>query len=170
MFVVRCNLDKNLVVMVFALIFLTTLGLTINPAFAMGQAPSTCQNRYDSAIMSMIIDNGTYTFDAVSNPDTTFTTDVNNGYKVTLTLHTAVLSSNGNQDRGTTWYRNTVHGFGNGVCVDDVGPAEDKILNLEFNGHGKGIVSDQHVEWGTLGGPTVTYNVDWFGQWNNSPA
>lgn len=158
------HLWKHFLTIVFASILLAPLGISTNQAFAMGQAPSTCPNRYDSGITSMIIDNGISTFDTVSNPNATFTADVNDGYKLTMTLHTADQSSEGNQLQGTTWYREIVHGFGNGHCVDDVGPNEDKTLNFSFNWPpSRGPPRVQYVEWSTFGGPTVTYNVDWMG-------
>jgi hypothetical protein len=40
---------KYFLTLVFASILLVTLGISANEAFAMGQAPSTCQNRSASA-------------------------------------------------------------------------------------------------------------------------
>ena len=51
---------------VFALILLASAGILVNEAFAMGQAPSTCNNRYDGAITSLQITAGGQTYESNS--------------------------------------------------------------------------------------------------------
>ena len=99
--------------------------LLSSTAFAHGDAPSTCENRYDAGIASMAIDNGTQTFNPMSDSDLKFGAQIGAGYDVTFILHTANASSQNNTLAGSTWYRNTAFGFGSGVCVDDAGPDKD---------------------------------------------
>jgi len=55
----RINPCKNMLALVFASILLASLGVSANQVFAMGQAPSTCTNRYDGTITAMKIMWGT---------------------------------------------------------------------------------------------------------------
>lgn len=137
----------------------------------MGQSPGTCTNRYDSAITQMIINNGTQIFDPVNNPGVTFRAEAHSGYSLSMTLHTADQSSNGNQDIGTTWYNENTLGFQNGHCVDNVGPNEDKTLNLShtWNYAGLGPPKTQNVFWHTIGGNDVSYTVEWYDQETGPP-
>ena len=137
----------------------------------MGQAPSTCPNRYDSAITHMIINNGTATFDPIADPNLVFDANRVNGYTVSMTLDVAPQSSLGNQDRGTAWYHDTAFGYANGHCVDDVDSNDDKVVDRSLNfPPSRGPIRETSVEWWAMGGPTVTYAVNWKGEWDNSPA
>lgn len=67
---------------------LLILGMSASEVFAMGQAPSTCPNRYDATITEMILNNGTHTFDPIQNPDMVFRAEIHAGYSISMTLRT----------------------------------------------------------------------------------
>jgi hypothetical protein len=142
---------------------LLILGMSASEVFAMGQAPSTCPNRYDATITEMILNNGTHTFDPIQNPDMAFRAEARAGYFITMTLRTANQSTDDNQENGTTWYRDNIFGYGNGHCVYDVGPNEDKALSLahRWNFAGLGPPRTQNINWSTFLN-SVTYNVSWY--------
>jgi hypothetical protein len=129
----------------------------------MGQAPSTCPNRYDATITEMILNNGTHTFDPIQNPNLVFRAEAHAGYSISMTLRTTSQSTDGNQENGTTWYSDNIFGYGNGHCVYDVGPSEDRVLSLAhtWNFAGLGPARTQDVGWHTfLNG--VAYSIHWY--------
>lgn len=138
--------------------------LLSNKAFSHGDAPSTCENRYDAYITSMTVDNGTQTFDPISDSDLEIDAQIDTGYDVEFTLHTANASSQNNTSAGTTWYRHTAFGFGNGVCVDDAGPDEDIRVTVHVTpilGIPNGYTQEE-VQWGSSPGIIqLTYKVVW---------
>jgi len=155
------------------LLLLSSTGILTSQVFGMGDAPGTCPNRYDSAIAQMSISNGTQIFNPLSHPSTTFghpgitfRAETHSGYSLSMTLHTANQSSNGNKDIGTTWYSENTFGFGNGHCVNDVGPNYDSTQNFSFtwNYVGSGPPHSQSVLWYTFGGNDVSYAVEWYEQ------
>src|SRR5579864_1275416 len=95
------NLGNNVFALVFASILLTSLGVTVNQAYAMGQAPSTCSNRYDGTITAMKITVGYKTFDPVAHPGITFQLRNDKSYTVTFTIHTPSQSSQSNSLGGS---------------------------------------------------------------------
>ena len=150
--------------MSIASILLVTFGMSSNEAFAMGQAPSTCPNRYDGPISSFIINNGSQTFDPIANPGVTFNVNRDSSYSVTFVIHTQSTSSQGNSDPGTTWYHATAIGFANGVCVDSVGPNQDVTLSGPYshpsNMGAEGTQAVEFATYSTLANP-ITFNVNW---------
>jgi hypothetical protein len=113
----------------------------------------------------MILNNGTQTFDPIKNPGIAFRAEAHSGYSVTMTLHTANQSSQGNQDNGTTWYSSNRVGFSNGSCVYDIGPNEYRILNSSSAWNYAGWGPDtfpQPVNFSTIPFNQVTYTVDWY--------
>lgn len=137
--------------------------LLSNNAFSHGDAPSTCENRYDADITYMTIDNGTQTFDP-TNPGLEFDAQTGTGYDVAFTLHNANTSSQNNTLAGTTWYRSTAYGFGSGVCVDNTGSDQDSPISLHVDAP-SGVPDGYEqsvVEWGSW--PEIvqiTYKVVW---------
>ena len=122
--------DKNSwLTLVFASLFLVSLGMISQNAFADGPEPGSCSNEYDGPFTSFIINNGTQTFDAIANPGVTF--DVNNlgSYTVTFVIHTRITSSQGNSDPGTTWYESTAYGYGLSTCASGAGPNQDVTIS-----------------------------------------
>ena len=153
---------KVAVLLVLAISCVPTI--LLSTAFAHGAAPSTCENRYDAGITSMVIDNGTQTFDPISDSDLEFAAQIGAGYDVMFILHTANASSQNNTLTGNTWYRSTAFGFGSGVCVDDAGP--DKDIRLAVHVEVMPGVPDGYmqngIEWGSWpDGSQVRYNVVW---------
>lgn len=146
--------------------------LLSNNAFSHGEAPSTCENRYDAEITSMAIDNGTRTFDPVSESDLQFVALMGDGYDVSFTLHTANASSMNNTSAGTAWYRHTAFGFGNGVCVEGAGPDEDISVTVHVDAP-SGVpdgYQQNGVEWGSWPGVLyITYGVTWHSEEEQEP-
>jgi hypothetical protein len=138
--------------------------LLSNNVFAHGDAPSTCENRYDATIESMTVNNGTQTFDPMANSGLQVDAKIDAGYDVTFTLRTANQSSQNNTLPGSTWYHHYAFGFGNGVCVDGADPSQDIPITVHV-GAISGIpdnYTQSNVEWGSW--PEVvqaTYGVVW---------
>lgn len=156
---------RHFLIIAFVSILVLSLGMSANQAFAMGQSPGTCPNRYDSTITQMTLNNGTHTFDPIQNPGITFRANAHSGYSVYMTLHTVNQSSQGNQDNGTTWYSSNNMGFSNGSCVYDIGPNEDKIRNSASTWNYVGWGPDtypQLVSFSTIPFNQVTFTVDWY--------
>lgn len=104
-------------------------------AQAMGNAPSTCNNRYDGTITSFLVTYPGGTLDPIAHPNSTFTLQGDMTYNVTFTIHTQAQSSNGNALGGTTWYDQNVYGFYDGVCYpsqagNSVGPNQDVSITM----------------------------------------
>ncbi|HEU5487327.1 MAG TPA: hypothetical protein VFV16_00730, partial [Candidatus Nitrosotalea sp.] len=135
---------------VFALILLASTGVLVNEAFAMGQAPSTCSNRYDGAITSIQVTAGGNTYDPIANPGLTIQMDNDKTYDVTLTIHTPSTSSQNNTLDGTTWYDTSAPGYQLGTCVDGAGPDKDITVTLTER-HPANIAPEvtQTVTWST---------------------
>ena len=169
MFRTRCYRDKNFLVLILALISVTTLALTTNQVYAMGLAPSTCNNRYDGPITSVIITSEGQTYDPIANPGLTFQVDNDKSYSVIFTIHTPTQSSQGNSLLGTTWYRTTAPGFANGICVDDAGSDQDITIETSWS-HPANMAAEttQTVEFGTrVSG--FNFNVEWSNPRNIEP-
>ncbi len=136
-------------------------------AFAYGDPPTICPNRYDAMFSSMIINNGTHTFNPMvttTNSSITFDAQSAAGYNVTFTLHTTNRSSQNNTAPGSTWYRHTAYGFGLGKCVDNNMKPNQKIT-LSVHIVPPGSVEDnstQSVEWGSWPRlAQITFHVHW---------
>jgi hypothetical protein len=120
---------------------------------------------YNSTIISFVVNNGTDAFDVRANPGVTFDAQLQTGYSVSFTLHTASTSSQGNTNLGATWYNNNAFGFANGVCVDNAGPNQDitvELSNVKMGQATDGMLQT-NVYWNSLGNSNqqVTYNVKW---------
>ncbi|HZS73982.1 MAG TPA: fibronectin type III domain-containing protein [Candidatus Nitrosotalea sp.] len=147
---------------VFALILLVSTGFLVNEAFAMGQAPSTCNNRYDGTITSIQVTVGGNTYDPIANPGLTIQMDNDKTYDVTLTIHTPSTSSQNNTLDGTTWYDTSAPGYQLGTCVDGAGPDKDITVALT-EGHPANMAPEatQTVTWSTLVAGGGSYFVQW---------
>lgn len=158
---------KRLLTVFFASILFATLGMSMNQVFAMGDAPSTCPNRYDGPIVSFLINNGSNTFDPIANPGVTFNVNTARSYDVTFVIHTSNMSSQNNTNSGTTWYHDDVFAFADGHCVPDSKIAtilsdQDVTLNRTLTNPHPGYYSQSvfFATFSTLSNP-VTYNVQW---------
>jgi hypothetical protein len=143
-----------------------------NNVFAHGNAPTTCENRYDAKITSMTVNNGTRTFNPMANQGLQVDAKTDAGYDVTFTLRTANQSSQNNTLLGSTWYHHYAFGFGNGVCVDSAGPSQDIQVTVHV-GAISGIPDNyprSRVEWGSW--PEVVqveYEVVWHSSNSSQP-
>jgi hypothetical protein len=111
----------------------------------------------------MSIDNGTQTFDPMTE-ELELHAQIGAGYDVTFTLHTANASSQNNTLAGSTWYRSTAFGFGNGACVDDAEPDKDipVTVHVEVMPGVPDGYTQNGVEWGAWPDSSqVRYNVVW---------
>lgn len=142
-----------------------TMILFINTVSAMGNNPSTCDNRYAARVISFKIDNKSRTIDIPSNnSQTNLEAVVGKGYTVALTLHTANLSSLGNTREGSVWYHTTGYGFSLGTCIKGAHPNSDITITLHnvFMSQATGGMRQQ-VEFGSgyQPGQFVKYIVHW---------
>jgi hypothetical protein len=146
----------------FATILLTSLGISANEAFAMGQAPSTCNNRYDGSITAMQVTVGHRTYNPIENPGVSFTLQDNRSYTVTFTIHTQNQSSQNNTLAGDTWYDTSAPGYALGTCVSGAGPNQDITLTVTESHPGNLVPkATQNVTWNTLVPGQVTYTINW---------
>lgn len=163
--------SKKRIMMLLSLAAIISFSILVQPsinenrAFAHGDAPTSCENVYDAAIISMTIDNGVETFDPIADPDLHFDANIDNGYTVTFTLHAAGQRyTDGSNIPGSTWYRTTAPGFANGVCVDDVEANSLKTVTTQISAPG-GIPDDYNyprIEWGTISdGDQIIYSMTW---------
>lgn len=135
----------------------------------MGDAPSTCNNRYDGTITSLVVTYSGGKLDAIANPNGTFNLYGNATYSVAFTIHTQNQNSNGNTLAGTTWYDQNLYGFYGGVCHPSrsgtsIGPNQDVSISMDGITHPCcGGYMTYQINFGTF--PSlqhpVTFNVKW---------
>jgi hypothetical protein len=159
--------SKLLLTVFFASILFVGLGLSMNQVFAMGDATSTCPNRYDGPIVSFAINNGSNSFNPIANPGVTFNVNTASSYDVTFVIHTSNMSSQNNTSLGTTWNRDDVFGFADGHCVPDsktttILPNQDVTLHRTLTNPHPGYYSQSvfFATFSNLSNP-VTYHVQW---------
>jgi len=134
----------------------------------MGDAPSTCTNRYDGKITSFVVSNGTYAFDAVTNSGATLDVDMQGTYSVLFVIHTSNSSSAGGNSSGTTWYDDDAYGYQFGHCVPSrstlsVGPNQDVSINRML-GHPANLPTYQEqiqIPVFNTFVNSISYSVDW---------
>ncbi|MGI0018774.1 MAG: fibronectin type III domain-containing protein [Nitrosotalea sp.] len=147
---------------VFVLVLLASTSTFANQAFAMGQAPSTCNNRYDGTITALKVTINRQTYDPIANPGLTVSLDNDKTYDVAITIHTPDSSSQNNTLDGTTWYDTSAPGYQLGTCVNGAGPDQDITVTLS-EGHPANMAPDaiQTVTWTTLASGGGQYNIQW---------
>ncbi len=156
------NLGRNLLPLMFVSILVASLGVATNQAYAMGQAPSTCSNRYDGTITAMKITIGHRTFDPIAHPGMTFRLQNDKSYTVTFTIHTPNQSSENNTLVGTTWYDTSAPGYQLGTCVDNVNSNQDvTVTTTESHPSNLAPQTTQNVTWNTMASGDVAYNITW---------
>lgn len=158
----RVSSGKTVFALVFASILLASLVVSAKEAHAMGQAPSTCNNRYDGVISSMTITVGQKTYNPIAHPGLTIHLRNDKSYTVTFTIHTPSQSSQNNALGGSTWYSTSAPGFQLGKCVDGVGPDQDITITFTES-HPANLASKatQVVSWKTLTSSAIKYNIKW---------
>lgn len=128
----------------------------------MGDAPSTCSNRYDGPIVSFLINNGSQTFDPMANPGVTFNVDRYSSYNVTFVIQIPSISSQNNSLSGTTWYDTSAPGYFLGQCVGGAGPNQNVTVSRSQTHPGNfGNEGIQQVQFNTFTYDGVTFNVNW---------
>lgn len=153
---------RNLILLGFAAALLVPFSMSLNEAFAMGQAPSTCNNRYDGTITAMKITVGARTYDPIAHPGLSFQLRDNRSYTVTFTIHTPNQSSQNNTLDGTTWYDTNVQGYQMGTCVSGAGPNQDiTVTATETHPANLAPQTTQSVTWSTLVSGDIAYNIKW---------
>ncbi|MDE2588612.1 MAG: hypothetical protein KGL95_02955 [Patescibacteria group bacterium] len=145
----------------FATILLALLGIA-NEAFAMGQAPSTCNNRYDGTITALKITVGHRTYDPMANPGVSFQLKNTKSYTVTFTIHTPSQSSQNNMLAGDTWYDTSAPGYQLGTCVSGAAPNQDiTITATESHPGNLAPQATPNVTWTALVPGQAEYSVKW---------
>ncbi|TBR11056.1 MAG: fibronectin type III domain-containing protein [Candidatus Nitrosotenuis sp.] len=154
--------DKHSIMLIFASMLLASIGISTSSVFAMGQAPGTCDNRYDGQITSMTVTNGNQSYDPITNHDIVLQTDNDKSYSITFTIHTPSQSSQGNSLGGSTWYDTSAPGYWMGFCVNGVGPNQDVTVTQRLE-HSGSIAPEttQTVSWHTFMSGDITYKVKW---------
>lgn len=144
------------------MILVASLGISANEAFAMGQAPSTCNNRYDGTITAMKITVGSRTYNPIANPGVTFQLKNDRSYTVTFTIHTPSQSSQNNTLAGDTWYDTSAPGYQLGTCVSGAAPNQDiRITETESHPGNLAPQTTQNVTWSTLASGQASYSIKW---------
>jgi hypothetical protein len=156
---------KTLIFMLSMMLASISLVSVLFTNTALADNPSNCINRYDATIMSLRIDDGHRSVDAIANPRTNFDSRAGVGYTVTLTLHSAAVSSLGNTDVGSVLYGSRAYGFADDHCVNGINPNSSIIITLTHVFMGQATHGTvQSVEWYSwpLTQPTVVYAVHWY--------
>ncbi|MGE5599882.1 MAG: hypothetical protein ACM3UQ_00030 [Clostridiales bacterium] len=158
----RVNSGRTIFALVFATVLLTSLVVSVREAHAMGQAPSTCNNRYDGTISSMKVTVGQKTYDPIAHPGVTIHLRNDRSYTVTFTIHMPSQSSQNNTLGGSTWYDTSAPGYQMGTCINGVGPNQDITRTLSES-HPANLApqATQTVSWKTLMSSEITYNINW---------
>lgn len=169
---------KYLLTLLFASILFASVEVSTQ-AYAMGQAPSTCPNRYDGPITSAKIIAGGKTYDPIANPGLTFELPNNQQYTVTFTIHTQATSSQNNTDFGSTWYDDDIFRYGNGHCIDNpvatsintiqptntIGPNQDVTITTVAGAQSYFTLGLVPFDFNTLVSG-FNYNVNWVPAYN----
>ncbi|CUR51912.1 Fibronectin type III domain protein [Nitrosotalea devaniterrae] len=156
------NQHVKLLTIASASILFTILVLSTSNAFAMGDAPSTCSNRYDGPIVSFLINNGTQTFDPIANPGVTFNVNRYSSYNVTFVIQIPSTSSQNNSLSGTTWYDTSAPGYFLGQCVGGTDPNQNvTVSRSQIHPGNFGNEGIQQVQFNTFTYGGVTFNVNW---------
>ena len=159
--VVTKNFGRNLSMLTLASLLLYAAAISVNQSFAMGQAPSTCSNRYDGVITDFTITAGHRTYNPIAYPDMTLRIKDTESYNVTFTILTPSQSSDGNSLNGTTWYDTSSTGYQMGECVPAGSNQRVTLTFAESHPSNLAPSSLQNVSWHTLAPGQVTYNVNW---------
>jgi hypothetical protein len=173
---IKENFDKYCLCVIVVFTLFASVGIMSQMAFAMGQAPSTCFNRYDGSITSAKIIAGGLVYDPIANSDVTFDLPNDMPYTVTFTIHTLNESSQNNTDIGTTWFSSDSVGYGNGYCsnnndivagnlnidqTENVGSNQNVTITfIATDPHPNSVTYNQTVDFSTLLS-SFTYHVNW---------
>jgi hypothetical protein len=132
---------------------------------AMGSAPGTCGDLYNDTFVSFTINNGTQTFNPLTNTGVMFEADQSIGYNVTFTLQAANQSRSGNTSSGAVWYVSDYPNGYFGFCLNVTGPGafvSDSIHVTQSSGN----ENPGPVVWGTLSNYQINYTTDWVSRYN----
>lgn len=103
---------------------------TMKLAYAMGDNPTSCSNRYDATVTSVVVHTARQTVNVEAQPSTVTRQKAYTGYDLTITLHTAASSSLGNTNPGTVWYTTSAYGYSLGTCVSSATSNQDIVITL----------------------------------------
>jgi YVTN family beta-propeller protein len=146
--------------------------LTVQNSYAMGPPGSACTNRYDGTITSLVVNNGTKSYDIINDHVTGFDARVSKGYSATIKIHFPAASSQNNTSPGQYWFWSDAYGVRQGSCNDGGAANSDTVLNLpnikdafitdDLQYH-QGIQQVQYyVHWSALAGDVdAQYSVQW---------
>src|SRR5579885_247661 len=174
----RRNAPINNLSIFFSAIFIllliaTLLGVKHLPeATAMGAPPGSCGNEYDYTLKSFTIDNGHGTYDMLANPGLVINGNNSHSNTITFTVHTASQSKSGNTNNGSIWYSSNGFGYGNGECVYNIWPNQDKTVVVKMmpaNQIGSPSDTNGEVEpvyWDLGGYGNLGYDIVWFSSVN----
>lgn len=135
-------------------------------AFAMGDNPTSCNNRYDATITSVIIQNSRGAVDVVQHPSAVIRQKVSTGYDVTIKLHTNPSSSLGNTDPGSVWYSTSAYGYSLGTCVSGAAANHDIVITLHDVYMGQANPSGITRQTVTVGSWPDTQQVNYLVVWH----
>ncbi len=154
--------SRRLSMTLFASILVLSVAVSAHEAYAMGQAPSTCGNRYDGTITTLKIKVGDMTYNPIAHPNLTFRLQDTKSYTVTYTIHTQSQSSQGNSLGGSTWVDTSAAGYELGQCINGVN-ANQYVTRTVTESHPANLTpgTEQTVTWNTLVPGQVTYNIKW---------
>ncbi|MEO9321810.1 MAG: hypothetical protein ABI361_14180 [Nitrososphaera sp.] len=120
----------------FSLLSLLSLALaalpagTVQRAFAMGDNPTSCDNRYDATVTSVVIQTSRQNIDVLAEPSAVIRQKAFTGYDMTITLHAQPISSAGNTNPGSVWYSTSAFGYSLGTCVSGALASHDIVVTL----------------------------------------
>jgi len=159
----RNHHGKYFLTLVFASIFLASLGMLTHNAFAMGPYPGTCNNEYYGKFTNATIIVGNHTYYPLKD-GVYFQLNNSQSYYLTATIQVSNQSSQGNSLPGSLWMTSDAGGFPQNSCSGTVYPNQNLTIggNIGFPSDYSPYVNNQiTVHWSAYSSSGFSYTVYW---------
>ena len=157
------NHGKYFLTLVFASVFLVSVGAISHDAFAMGPGPGSCNNEYYGKFTNATIIVGNHTYYPLQS-SVSFQLNNSQTYYITANIQISNQSSQGNSLSGSLWMSTDAGGFPQSSCSGTVYPNQNLTTggNIGFPSDYNPYVNNQiPVHWGVYGNSGFSYTVYW---------